>query len=257
METNWFLKIFTGLLQFMISPLQGILSFFSPAQDSSGGGIFSGIANLFKGLFQDNAPQSPASAEAVAPTLLKSYQEEAAARADTSTFGKIKRTLTRDFHAVKDRIAGKPPQDNVNFQSDFDFWMSKGYTPAQSAGIIANMKNESGGRDDARGDNGHAHGLFQWHEGRRAAIEKATGINVSTAGHREQLEAAAWEMTHLKSMFDDAHFRTLTSPDAAAAYFSKKFERPADTEGAAAKRGQTALALMRERSASGAPQATV
>lgn len=127
--------------------------------------------------------------------------------------------------------------------TDMDFWMSKGYSREQALGIMANMKQESGGDPTARGDGGHAHGLFQWHADRRAAIFKATGIDVSKAGYKDQLEAAAWEMKNGRRQFDDSHFRTLNSPDAAAAYFSQKFEAPANGAMQAIIRGKSALNL--------------
>ena len=45
------------------------------------------------------------------------------------------------------------------------------------------------------GDGGSAHGAFQWHGNRRQAILAATGINIDTADHRQQLEAAFYEGT--------------------------------------------------------------
>lgn len=122
------------------------------------------------------------------------------------------------------------------------FWMSQGYTRAQAAGIVANEHHESGGDPMARGDGGKAHGLYQWHPDRRARIKAATGIDVSNASAADQRRAAAWEMKY-EPIFDDDVFRQLQSPDQAAAYFSSKFERPADAFGQAMARGRTALGI--------------
>lgn len=140
--------------------------------------------------------------------------------------------------------------------SDMDFWMSRGYSSAQAAGIIANMKHESGGDPNARGDSGNAHGLFQWQNTarngyRRDQILKATGIDVSTASHQKQLEAAAWEMQNGSTGFNDKYFRTLTNAGQAAAYFSNQFEYPHDRAGQALARAKTALGMAAGFSAAG------
>lgn len=137
----------------------------------------------------------------------------------------------------------------VGGSGDLQFWMSQGYSKEQAYGIMANIQAESGGRANARGDSGGAHGLFQWQNTRgngfrRDMIKAGTGIDVSTAGREDQLRAAAWEMKNGKTGFDDATFRKLGSADAAAAYFSRTFERPADAAGEAYKRGRSALAMI-------------
>lgn len=129
--------------------------------------------------------------------------------------------------------------------ADLDFWIRKGYSPAQAAGILANMQHESGGDPSARGDGGAAHGLFQWHPDRRADILKNTGIDISNATREQQMEAAAWEMKHGAGAgpFSDEYFRSLGSAGDAAAYFSQNFERPADGGMQALLRAKTALSM--------------
>ena len=137
----------------------------------------------------------------------------------------------------RQRAGGAPVADDVAF------WMSKGYTKEQAAGIIANMRQESGGNARAVGDFGQARGLFQWHPDRRANILKGTGIDVTTASYQDQLNAAAWEMQNGRPGFDDQHFRSLSSADAAGAYFSQRFESPANGAMQSAIRAQSALGI--------------
>ena len=95
-------------------------------------------------------------------------------------FGIYKKSVD-DFGA---RFQRKPLAQAIRSNSgnpDLDFWMAQGYTKDQAAGIVANMQAESGGNAGAVGDGGAAHGLFQWHEKRRQAIIKATGIDINTA----------------------------------------------------------------------------
>ena len=53
--------------------------------------------------------------------------------------------------------------------------MSYGLNAAQAVGILANIKNESGFRPDAVGDNGTSFGLCQWHLGRGDAMKAFCG----------------------------------------------------------------------------------
>jgi len=138
----------------------------------------------------------------------------------------------------------KQPSLSGSMQGDLGFWMAKGYSREQAFAIMSNMHRESGGNPGARGDGGSAHGLFQWHPGRRAAIMKGSGIDVSSAGYQQQMEAAAWEMKHGDTGFNDSYFRGIKSTEAAAAYFSQKFERPAGGPMEALLRGKQALSMM-------------
>lgn len=156
--------------------------------------------------------------------------------------GLMVKYLTR---GLKNPSPKAPVTSSLTSGGDVDamkFWMQQGYTKEQAAGIVANMIRESNGDPNARGDGGKAHGLFQWHPDRRAAILKGTGIDVSSASKEDQLKAAAWEMQHEK-IFNDEYFRKLKGADAAGAYFSSAFERPADKMGEALRRGQMALGI--------------
>lgn len=149
--------------------------------------------------------------------------------------GAMTRYLTRDLKGGS--LSGSKPG------GDLGFWVSKGYTRDQALGIMANVKAESGGDPNARGDGGQAHGLFQWHPDRRANIMKNTGIDVSNAPYQQQLEAAAWEMKNGRPGFSDEYFRGIKGAEASAAYFSNKFETPADMMGQAMLRGKSALQM--------------
>lgn len=138
----------------------------------------------------------------------------------------------------------KQPSLTGSMQGDLSFWMGKGYSREQAFGIMSNMHRESSGNPRARGDGGDAHGLFQWHPHRRSAILKATGIDVSSASYQEQMEAAAWEMKHGDTGFNDSYFRGIKSTEAAGAYFSQRFERPANGALEALIRGKQALSMM-------------
>lgn len=124
-----------------------------------------------------------------------------------------------------------------NMEESRAFWLSKGFTPEQVAGLLANEKKESSFRADAVGDNGAARGIFQWHSDRRAAILADLGIDINSATHSQQLQAAWWEM---QQRGDDQRIRGASSASEAAAMFSKWFERPAGGDYEAAIRGRMA-----------------
>lgn len=131
-----------------------------------------------------------------------------------------------------------------NKKQAYDFWIQKGLTPAQSAGMVANEERESSFNPGDVGDGGQARGIYQWHPDRRAAILRGTGIDVATErDHQKQLEAAYWELT--QGGEQSAWKRIQQAPDAtsAAEQASKYYLRPADREGEAMRRGALANRL--------------
>lgn len=126
------------------------------------------------------------------------------------------------------------------------YLQSLGRSRDEAIAMTANLQRESGGNPNARGDGGKAHGLFQWHPDRRAAILAGTGIDVSTASFQDQLKAADWEMKNGKTGFDDQRFRNLNGAAAKSSYFSHNFERPANGDFEAMHRAQMALQIVND-----------
>lgn len=108
------------------------------------------------------------------------------------------------------------------------YFETKGhYTPAQAAGIVANIQAESSYRTEPpqTGFNkGHV-GIAQWDAARRAQILKATGIDVAHATYRQQLVAMQWELTHTQSAAGNA-IRRATSAGGAAVAMRNQYENP-------------------------------
>lgn len=142
-----------------------------------------------------------------------------------------------------------------NARKSYDFFRSKGLSHEATAGILASMKQESGFNPAARGDGGRAHGLFQHHPDRRAAILKGTGINMSTAGIDDQLKGAWWEMNQGDAGAQRALKRLQTpgiSARDAGGAFVHHFERPARDE--RASRGAMAERFARQFAPAGSGQ---
>lgn len=57
-------------------------------------------------------------------------------------------------------------QNNPAVRTAYDFFMRKGYSQAQTAGIVGNLMGESSFRTHAVGDSGLAKGIAQWHPDR-------------------------------------------------------------------------------------------
>lgn len=99
------------------------------------------------------------------------------------------------------------------------FWAAHGYSQPQIAGWLAQEQAESS--FNPRAKNGKYGGIFQWSPERAARILKGTGIDISKAGHWQQLQAAAWEF---EQMGLDKNFRGIGDPRQASKYLSDKFE---------------------------------
>lgn len=119
-----------------------------------------------------------------------------------------------------------------------NFFVEKGYTKEQAAGIAANIKYESDFKTDAVGDSGKAYGLAQWHPDRQANFSKFFGKDIKQSTFKEQLEFINWELSGPESRARKALMGAKT-PDEAAMLFDKFYERSSGTT--TARRMQLAL----------------
>lgn len=170
---------------------------------------------------------------------------------DTTAGGGKPGIVQRGWNAVKRAFGGGATEDTsggrlrqsgglaAGAKESYDFWIGKGFTPAQAAGLVGMEEGESKFNPRAVGDGGLAHGAFQHHPDRRRAILRGTGINVDTAKHAQQLEAAWWELNNTERGAL-AKIKAATSPGEAAAAGVWHFERPDDKAGEARLRGQYA-----------------
>lgn len=120
------------------------------------------------------------------------------------------------------------------------FFMSKGWTKEQAAGIVANFGAESGMNHSIVGDNGQAYGLGQWHPDRQANFAKKYGKPIQGSSFLEQLEFANYEMTEGKEQAAGNLLRGAKSASRAGEVVSRYYERPLDANGAAFARAAAA-----------------
>lgn len=118
-------------------------------------------------------------------------------------------------------------------QQAYDFFLNKGLSPAQSAGLVGNLSVESinfspnviSGK--TKGDNGKATGIAQWHPDRFNKVKNyVSSIGYDPYSLQGQLEGVWWELnTSEKSALN--HLKYTTNPNDAAASVDRKYERSA------------------------------
>lgn len=126
-----------------------------------------------------------------------------------------------------------------------NFFQSQGWSAEQSAGIVASIQRESNFNQSAIGDNGQAFGIAQWHPDRQQDFKALFGKDIRESSYRDQLAFIQHELTQGKEQGAGRALKAETTERGAAATFSSKFERPKDTEGEAAARGEIAAQIMR------------
>src|SRR5260364_37191 len=123
------------------------------------------------------------------------------------------------------------------------FFEQKGWTHKQAAGIVANLKIESGLNPKAVGDGGKAYGIAQWHPPRQAEFRRAFGKDIRAATLTEQLEFQNHELTQGLEQKAGRLLRGARSAYEAARLFSDYCERPLNKQAEAMKRGQEAIRI--------------
>lgn len=104
-----------------------------------------------------------------------------------------------------------------------DFFIERGLTPEQSAGITGNLYQESGFNPNAVGDRGKAYGIAQWRDARLQTLKNRVQNWNTIDG---QLKFLWYELNSTEKLALSKIKQTRT-PQESAAVFAKYFERPA------------------------------
>lgn len=108
------------------------------------------------------------------------------------------------------------------------FFVGKGLTPEQAAGIAGNINQESAFNTAAVGDSGTSHGLAQWHNERWTRLQewcKQNGFDSnSVEGQLEYL----WHELNTTESRSLSKIKSTSTPSDAAYAFAKYFERPSE-----------------------------
>lgn len=139
----------------------------------------------------------------------------------------------------------------------YEFFISKGWTPAQAAGIVQNLVAESGLSTSAHGDKNHvaeghkgttkgSHGIAQWNGDRLINLKEQYGDKWDD--FENQLKFVQWEFENTHKGAARRLKETKTARDAARAVVHY-YEIPKDKEGASKYRGQLAETFLKNREA--------
>ncbi len=142
------------------------------------------------------------------------------------------------FVAGTSTIFGSGKYEKASPEQIVSYLTSKGWSRGMAEGMAANIMAESSGVTNARGDNGLAYGLAQWHGARALAFRLAVGHSLMDAGWKEQLDFVDREARKMK--IDVAKN---VSARGGAANLSLYYEMPADAAGQAMKRANLAQSL--------------
>lgn len=146
---------------------------------------------------------------------------------------------------LEQQRSGKgPAASGPQVDKDIDFFMRKGWSRNQAIGIVASIQEESGGKTNAVGDGGSAYGLAQWHYDRQQAFAGWAGHSLRSSTRAEQLAFIDYELRSREANAGKALSKT-TSATQAADVVSRLYERPANVEGASARRQVLAAQLAR------------
>jgi len=137
-------------------------------------------------------------------------------------------------------------------QLAFEYFVQMGWTPAQSAGIVANLEAESGLRHDAVGDSGTAWGLAQWRGERQSNFEALFGKTIQQSSFDDQLAFVHAELQRAEKHAGDA-LAACTTAAAAADTICRLYERPKYPDKDAAIRAALADTILSEYGGQAAP----
>ena len=106
------------------------------------------------------------------------------------------------------------------------FFISKGWTTEQAAGIVGNLQAESGAnlKTDAVGDAGQAYGIAQWHPPRQKDFNKTIGKDIRGSSLQDQLTFIDWELNNTERNAG-RHLRAAKTAEEAAWIMDEYYER--------------------------------
>lgn len=135
----------------------------------------------------------------------------------TEGLGKIEAELAAKF-------GSKDAQEALAYEDPLRFLELGGhYTQAQAAGILANLKAESG--LNPRAENKGHYGIAQWDEGRQKNFAAWAGHDIHGSSLSEQLNFLLFELMQGKEQYSGKLLRAQDNAASAAYVISDKYER--------------------------------
>lgn len=144
---------------------------------------------------------------------------------------------------AEDKAAGELPGGSDMANRIIQFFTGLGWSQDQAAGITANLSAESGFDPSAVGDGGKAYGVAQWHPDRQENFKKWSGKDIRQATLEDQLGFVHFELTQGAEVAAGKLLRAAGNAQDAGAVVSRYYERPAQADAEAARRGNAAAQL--------------
>jgi hypothetical protein len=179
--------------------------------------------------------------------IVRAFQERSGLEVDGIVGPDTWGALFRGRRQARDR-RGDPTARNC-----YDLLLGMGWPEAQACGIVANIRHESAFDPAAVGDGGAAYGLAQWHPDRQRDFRDWKGNPIGGSTLEEQLNFIHHEMTEGKEQSAGRKLRASRTAREAGAVVSRFYERPADRDGEAERRGATSEAYFRLFTDPGSP----
>jgi len=130
-----------------------------------------------------------------------------------------KNITPKDIQPHLDKVITNIPPSSAG-NHIIDFFIKKGLTPEQAAGIAGNLYHESRFKPNVFGDNGTSYGIAQWHNERFAALKRFPNWDTIDG----QLNYLWYELntSEKKSLIN---LKQTSTPQEASAVFARDFER--------------------------------
>jgi hypothetical protein len=129
-------------------------------------------------------------------------------------------------------------QADANVNAAKKFFLGQGWTPAQTAGILANAAQESGFDPTRVGDHGTSRGLMQWHNDRATQMyDWTTAHGLDPNSLKGQLAFTQWDLTQGPNKATGNLLKQQTDATASSGVITRGYERPADVDGESYRRG--------------------
>lgn len=233
-----------GSVYFAVRTLTGALALLgvgggastAAAAASGAGGMLGAVGRLALRL----SPWTAGIATALHSSAANAGEEEYM-KAHPETFG-------YGYNSKKDTPYGANEGKSLsNTDAAMNYFLKRGWNRAQAAGIVAGLSDESGLNTGAIGDSGKAYGVAQWHPDRQKDFKDWSGHDIRQSTLEEQLAFVEHEL--LKGKEQGAGRAILGVEEGpggaglAGDLFRRMYERPKDTEGAAAHSSYLATRL--------------
>ena len=209
--------------------------------------VVSGIANLAAAFVRLGTGIAGAGAAAAGATALSTLAVGLGSALYSSSLNEGEDEIVQRRRDAEDAADGRLRGGDDMAGRVMQFFQDLGWTPAQSAGITANLSAESGFNSSAVGDGGQAYGVAQWHPDRQANFKKWAGKDIRQSTLEDQLKFVHYELTEGAEVAAGKLLKASENSRDAGATVSRYYERPGIDESArareAASRGETAAQL--------------